>query len=181
MKYVFTKPTITLASSLIMNSAWQPLPRESPLKLMFKELYIKSSNSWERFKLQSRNICCFPCIFQWGDQREREKKVDKTTVVLLYYWNRTAACDRHFMQEERKNLWGGHCTYWQTGPEFGDVRNTFLPLVFLSAEPKIKFANLTEAISGWNNEAIPLLSLAVHKQLWSWKYSAINPHLYKCC
>lgn len=42
--------------------------------------------------------------FSMERSERKEKTADKTSLVLLYYLNITAACDRHFMQEESKNL-----------------------------------------------------------------------------
>lgn len=150
MEWDFIKPTITLERYLIMNSAWQPLPRESPLKLMFKELYIKSSNSRERFKLQSQNICWLPCIFQWGDQRRRGGKGDKTTLIQLYYLNISATCDICFMQEKSKNVWGGLCIDLLIGARILRCQKYFPLPGFHINWARVKFANMTEAISSQN-------------------------------
>lgn len=99
----FLKPTITLKSSLIMNFAWQPLLRESPLKLMFKELYIKSSNSWEGSSYKVETSVAIHAFFN-GEIRE-EKKVYKIILVLLYYLNTMTAYDIHSAQRERKQKW----------------------------------------------------------------------------
>lgn len=94
------KPTITLKSSLIMNFAWQLLLRESPLKLTFKELYIKSSNSWEGSSYKVETSVAFHAFFN-GEIRE-EKKVYKIILVLLYYLNTMTAYDTHSVQRGRE-------------------------------------------------------------------------------